>query len=273
MAQTAQRTNGNGAASANASRDELLQFYRDMLLIRRFEERAGQLYGMGLIGGFCHLYIGQEALVVGLQAALKSGRGVMLFINHLGNMACIVGGLAIRGYDVTLAGNRIWIPFIERKLERIHKRVGAKRVHLGGQLASTASRVFRRNGIFATFIDFSVTLKHNAWLEFGHAEMSVSLAPAILAIRNNVDVICASCIRMGGNSHRVIIHPPLTAPKSGELLTDAGALMQDAMRLLHADMLRQPEQWWSWDKVHLRLRQRILVDATGARMAEEQPQT
>ena len=52
---------------------ELLGYYCDMLLIRRFEERAGQMYGMGLIGGFCHLYIGQEAVVVGMQAALKEG--------------------------------------------------------------------------------------------------------------------------------------------------------------------------------------------------------
>ena len=54
-------------AKANASKEELLKFYREMLLIRRFEEKAGQLYGMGLIGGFCHLYIGQEAVVVGLE--------------------------------------------------------------------------------------------------------------------------------------------------------------------------------------------------------------
>jgi pyruvate dehydrogenase E1 component alpha subunit len=56
-----------------ASREELLEFYRQMLLIRRFEERAGQLYGLGLIGGFCHLYIGQEAVAVGLQSAMKPG--------------------------------------------------------------------------------------------------------------------------------------------------------------------------------------------------------
>ena len=49
----------------------LKKFYADMLLIRRFEEKAGQLYGMGLIGGFCHLYIGQEAVVVGMQAATR----------------------------------------------------------------------------------------------------------------------------------------------------------------------------------------------------------
>ena len=57
-----------------ASKDELLQFYREMLLIRRFEERAGQLYGLGLIGGFCHLYIGQEAVGVGLQSAMTVGK-------------------------------------------------------------------------------------------------------------------------------------------------------------------------------------------------------
>jgi pyruvate dehydrogenase E1 component alpha subunit len=57
-----------------ASKEELLQLYREMLLIRRFEERAGQLYGLGLIGGFCHLYIGQEAVGVGLQSAMTVGK-------------------------------------------------------------------------------------------------------------------------------------------------------------------------------------------------------
>jgi pyruvate dehydrogenase E1 component alpha subunit len=57
-----------------ASKDQLLKLYREMLLIRRFEERAGQLYGLGLIGGFCHLYIGQEAVAVGLQSAMTVGK-------------------------------------------------------------------------------------------------------------------------------------------------------------------------------------------------------
>jgi pyruvate dehydrogenase E1 component alpha subunit len=59
--------------SYDATTEQILDFYRQMLLIRRFEERAGQLYGLGLIGGFCHLYIGQEAVAVGLQSALKEG--------------------------------------------------------------------------------------------------------------------------------------------------------------------------------------------------------
>ncbi|WP_240782158.1 pyruvate dehydrogenase (acetyl-transferring) E1 component subunit alpha [Qipengyuania sediminis] len=56
-----------------ATPEQMLGFYEQMLLIRRFEERAGQLYGLGLIGGFCHLYIGQEAVAVGLQSALTEG--------------------------------------------------------------------------------------------------------------------------------------------------------------------------------------------------------
>ena len=57
-----------------ATKEQLLDFYKQMLLIRRFEEKAGQLYGLGLIGGFCHLYIGQEAVAVGLQSALDGDK-------------------------------------------------------------------------------------------------------------------------------------------------------------------------------------------------------
>ena len=60
--------------SFQASKEQLLDFYKQMLLIRRFEEKAGQLYGLGFIGGFCHLYIGQEAVAVGLQSALTPGK-------------------------------------------------------------------------------------------------------------------------------------------------------------------------------------------------------
>ena len=63
---------------ATFSPEEELQAYREMLLIRRFEEKAGQMYGMGLIGGFCHLYIGQEAVVVGMQMALEDGDQVSI---------------------------------------------------------------------------------------------------------------------------------------------------------------------------------------------------
>ena len=84
------KANGGAAkAGATPERAELLGYYRMMLLIRRFEERAGQLYGMGLIGGFCHLYIGQEAIAVGVQAVRQSGDAVITGYRDHGHMlAC-----------------------------------------------------------------------------------------------------------------------------------------------------------------------------------------
>jgi pyruvate dehydrogenase E1 component alpha subunit len=77
------------AAKQNISAEELKQHYHNMLLIRRFEEKAGQLYGMGLIGGFCHLYIGQEAVVVGLEAAAEEGdKRVTSYRDHGHMLAC-----------------------------------------------------------------------------------------------------------------------------------------------------------------------------------------
>ncbi|MBV9827904.1 MAG: pyruvate dehydrogenase (acetyl-transferring) E1 component subunit alpha, partial [Alphaproteobacteria bacterium] len=88
----------------DVSPDTLLRYYRDMLLIRRFEERAGQMYGMGLIGGFCHLYIGQEAVVVGMQAALQEGDTIVTSYRDHGHMlAC---GMDPKGVMAELTGRR-----------------------------------------------------------------------------------------------------------------------------------------------------------------------
>ena len=90
------------SATPNVSADELKQYYRDMLLIRRFEEKAGQLYGMGLIGGFCHLYIGQEAVVVGLEAAAEEGdKRITSYRDHGHMLAC---GMEADGVMAELTG-------------------------------------------------------------------------------------------------------------------------------------------------------------------------
>jgi pyruvate dehydrogenase E1 component alpha subunit len=89
---------------AEFSREDELQAYRDMLLIRRFEEKAGQLYGMGFIGGFCHLYIGQEAVVVGMQMAMKEGDQVITGYRDHGHM--LATGMEARGVMAELTGRR-----------------------------------------------------------------------------------------------------------------------------------------------------------------------
>jgi pyruvate dehydrogenase E1 component alpha subunit len=81
---------------------DLKQAWRDMLLIRRFEEKAGQLYGMGLIGGFCHLYIGQEAVVIGVQMALEKGDQVITSYRDHGHM--LATGMEPRGVMAELTG-------------------------------------------------------------------------------------------------------------------------------------------------------------------------
>jgi pyruvate dehydrogenase E1 component alpha subunit len=106
MAKAAEKSDAKAgptpSGGAEPSHNLLRKFYRDMLMIRRFEERAGQLYGMGLIGGFCHLYIGQEAVVVGTQATLKEGDSVITAYRDHGHMlAC---GMDPKGVMAELTG-------------------------------------------------------------------------------------------------------------------------------------------------------------------------
>ena len=102
MAKSGSKRKPGPAKIGIAKGDQLLAHYHDMLLIRRFEERAGQIYGMGLIGGFCHLYIGQEAVVVGMQAAINDDDAVITSYRDHGHMlAC---GMEPRGVMAELMG-------------------------------------------------------------------------------------------------------------------------------------------------------------------------
>jgi len=96
------KTGGVSQAQSDVAPREMIGFYRDMLLIRRFEEKAGQLYGMGLIGGFCHLYIGQEAVVVGMQAVCKPGDTIVTSYRDHGHM--LATGMDPKGVMAELTG-------------------------------------------------------------------------------------------------------------------------------------------------------------------------
>jgi pyruvate dehydrogenase E1 component alpha subunit len=95
-------SNARGTGDNSVSADQLRAFYRDMLLIRRFEERAGQLYGMGLIGGFCHLYIGQEAVVVGMQSTIGGKDAIITSYRDHGHM--LAAGMDPKGVMAELTG-------------------------------------------------------------------------------------------------------------------------------------------------------------------------
>jgi len=103
----AERADGGAGAAittkpATFTREEELRAFSQMLLIRRFEERASQMYGMGLIGGFCHLYIGQEAVVVGMKMASKEGDQFITGYRDHGHM--LAAGMDPKGVMAELTG-------------------------------------------------------------------------------------------------------------------------------------------------------------------------
>jgi pyruvate dehydrogenase E1 component alpha subunit len=101
---SAVRPSNATAAVPELTKEQSITAYREMLLIRRFEEKAGQMYGMGLIGGFCHLYIGQEAVVVGMQMVLKPGDGIITGYRDHGHM--LAAGMDAKGVMAELTGRR-----------------------------------------------------------------------------------------------------------------------------------------------------------------------
>jgi pyruvate dehydrogenase E1 component alpha subunit len=177
------------AAAPNVSKDELLRFYRDMLLIRRFEEKAGQLYGMGLIGGFCHLYIGQEAVVVGLEAAAKPGdKRITSYRDHGHMLAC---GMDPRGVMAELTGRiggyskgkggSMHMFSRERHFYGGHGIVGAQ-VPLGAGLAFADKYLGRDTVTFVYFGDGAAN-QGQVYETYNMAELW--MLPAIFVIENN----------------------------------------------------------------------------------------
>jgi pyruvate dehydrogenase E1 component alpha subunit len=181
----------NGAANAppELAKDVELQTYRDMLMIRRFEEKAGQMYGMGLIGGFCHLYIGQEAVVVGMQLAVTPGDEVITGYRDHGHMlAC---GMDAKGVMAELTGRRsgyskgkggsMHMFSVEKNFYGGHGIVGAQ-VSLGTGIAF-ANR-YRQNGqVCLTYFGDGAANQGQVYESFNMAELWK--LPVVYVIENN----------------------------------------------------------------------------------------
>lgn len=176
-------------ARPNVSKDELLKYYREMLLIRRFEEKAGQLYGMGLIGGFCHLYIGQEAVVVGLEAAAKQGdKRLTSYRDHGHMLACDMdpkGVMAeltgrIGGYSKGKGGSMHMFSK-EKHFYGGHGIVGAQ-VPLGAGLAFADKYLGNDNVTFTYFGDGAAN-QGQVYETYNMAELWD--LPVIFVIENN----------------------------------------------------------------------------------------
>ncbi|MEJ7935642.1 pyruvate dehydrogenase (acetyl-transferring) E1 component subunit alpha [Sphingobium sp. AN558] len=173
-----------------ASKEELLEFYRQMVLIRRFEEKAGQLYGLGFVGGFCHLYIGQEAVAVGVQSALQPGKDSVItgYRDH-GHMLAygidpkvIMAELTGREAGISRGkGGSMHMFSVEHKFYGGHGIVGAQ-VSLGTGLGF-AHKYREDGGVCVAYFGDGAANQGQVYESFNMAELWK--LPMIYVIENN----------------------------------------------------------------------------------------
>src|SRR6201991_3030372 len=171
------------------TQEQELAALRDMLLIRRFEEKAGQLYGMGLIGGFCHLYIGQEAVVVGMQMTLKKGDAVITGYRDHGHMlACnmdpkgVMAELTGRSHGYSHGkGGSMHMFSVEKGFFGGHGIVGAQ-VPLGTGLAF-ANRFRGNDNVALTYLGDGAANQGQVYESFNMAKLWK--LPVVYVIENN----------------------------------------------------------------------------------------
>src|SRR5580704_3086134 len=171
------------------NKEQELKAYRDMLLIRRFEEKAGQMYGMGLIGGFCHLYIGQEAVVVGMQLTLTPGDKVITGYRDHGHM--LAAGMDPKGVMAELTGRQhgyskgkggsMHMFSVENGFYGGHGIVGAQ-VSLGTGLAF-ANRYRGTDNVSLTYLGDGAVNQGQVYESFNMARLWK--LPVIYIIENN----------------------------------------------------------------------------------------
>ena len=189
-----------------ASDEELLKLYEQMLLIRRFEERAGQLYGLGLIGGFCHLYIGQEAVAVGIHSALNLGKDSVItgYRDHGHMLAC---GIDPKVIMAELTGRRAGISHgkggsmhmfsTDHRFYGGHGIVGAP-VPLGAGLAF-AHKYSEDGGVTIAYFGDGAANQGQVYETFNMA--SLWGLPIIFAIENNQYAMGTSVTRSSAETH------------------------------------------------------------------------
>ena len=192
------------AKTANSQKD-LLKFYRDMLLMRRFEERAGQLYGMGLIGGFCHLYIGQEAIAVGMQSIQIKGDQIITGYRDHGHM--LAAGMDPREVMAELTGRSggssrgkggsMHMFSIEAGFFGGHGIVGAQ-VSLGTGLA--LANQYKANGNVA-FVYFGDGAANQGQVYESFNMASLWKLPVVYVVENNQYAMGTSIERSSSETH------------------------------------------------------------------------
>ena len=193
------------ATSTDFSPEDDLKAYREMLLIRRFEEKAGQMYGMGLIGGFCHLYIGQEAVVVGMLGAIVEGDQIITGYRDHGHM--IACGMDPKGVMAELTGREggyskgkggsMHMFSIEKNFFGGHGIVGAQ-VPIGTGLGFANKYRGNKNVALAFFGD-GASNQGQVYESFNMAELWE--LPVVYVIENNQYAMGTSVVRASAQTN------------------------------------------------------------------------
>lgn len=200
-------SSAKGAAKSKpaVTQDQLTAWHKDMLVIRRFEEKAGQLYGMGLIAGFCHLYIGQEAVVVGVQGALEEGDQVITGYRDHGHM--LAAGMDPNGVMAELTGREggyskgkggsMHMFSRDKQFFGGHGIVGAQ-VPIGAGLAF--SNKYKENGkVCATYFGDGAANQGQVYEAFNMAKLWD--LPVIFVVENNQYAMGTSVKRSSSETH------------------------------------------------------------------------
>jgi len=201
----AKSTQKKSPALGKTNKAEILEYYRQMLLIRRFEEKAGQLYGMGLIAGFCHLYIGQEAVVTGMKAAIKDGDQMITGYRDHGHMLAL--GMEATGVMAELTGRvggyshgkggSMHMFSVEKNFYGGHGIVGAQ-VPLGTGLAF-ADQYKGDGSVSLTFFGDGAANQGQVYESFNMAKLWD--LPVVFVIENNQYAMGTSIERSSSETH------------------------------------------------------------------------
>jgi lauroyl/myristoyl acyltransferase len=182
-----------------------------------------------------------------LDQALAGNRGAVLLCAHTANFAAGLAVAPMSGRDTKGFGTPLRSRLAERSYVRYHRGFGLDRQPTRRGVSAEIGQLLGRGGVAVTFYDLTTVPKHNAWVPFGHAETLVSLGPALLALRNDVEAIPVMSSVSPGGEHLVTFHPALARPRSGDPLRDAFTMTCEAMRRLTDEVERAPERWWNWD--------------------------
>ena len=201
----AKSTQKKSTAPGKTTKKEMLDYYRQMLLIRRFEEKAGQLYGMGLIAGFCHLYIGQEAVVTGMKAAIRDGDQMITGYRDHGHMLAL--GMEATGVMAELTGRvggysrgkggSMHMFSVEKNFYGGHGIVGAQ-VPLGTGLAF-ADKYKGDDSVSLTFFGDGAANQGQVYESFNMAKLWD--LPVVFVIENNQYAMGTSIERSSSETH------------------------------------------------------------------------